>query len=213
MTNTKVIMLKSSVQIVLQSLVMALALIAGRGMAQESAPSSGAEILNQQSVDPQNMDQQSIDQPAADEPVEMAALLSSPPELPEPAIAAGKPEASGFAFAPVVGVTAAPKITREHRFWDRENRILFSVAGGLAVADFCVTRANLASGGRELNPITRVFSGSTAGLATNFALETGGLIGVNYLLHKTGHHKLERITSYVNIGSSAGAVAWGLSHR
>jgi len=101
----------------------------------------------------------------------------------------------------------------EHRFWDRENRILFSVAGGLAVADFCVTRANLANGGKELNPVTRVFSGSTPGLAGNFALETGGLISVNYLLHKTGHHKLERITSYVNIGSSAGAVAWSLSHR
>lgn len=210
MTNTKVIMLKSSVQIILKSLLMAVAaaVIAGRGMAQETVPSSGAGIMDEQSVL-----QPSIDQRAADEPVEMAALLSSPLELPEPASAAAKPDAAGFAFAPVVGVTAAPKLTREHRFWDRENRILFSVAGGLAVADFCVTRANLASGGRELNPVTRVFSGSTAGLATNFALETGGLISVNYLLHKTGHHKLERITSYVNIGSSAGAVAWGLSHR
>ena len=205
MTNTKVIMLKSSIQIVFKSLliVLAVAVIAGRGMAQESEMSSGIAIL----------DQQSMDQQATAEPVEMAALLSSPLELPEPAIASAKPETSGFAFAPVVGVTAAPRFTREHRFWDRENRILFSVAGGLAVADFCVTRANLANGGRELNPVTRVFSGSTAGLATNFALETGGLIGVNYVLHKTGHHKLERITSYVNIGSSAGAVAWGLSHR
>ena len=49
------------------------------------------------------------------------------------------------------------------------------VAGGFAVADFCVTRANLARGGKELNPVTRVLSGTTAGLATNFALETGGL--------------------------------------
>jgi hypothetical protein len=100
-----------------------------------------------------------------------------------------------------------------HRFWDRENRTLFAVAGGLAIADFCVTRANLASGGKELNPLTRVLSGSTPALAANFALETGGLISANYLLHKTGHHKLERITSYVNISASAGAVAWGLAHR
>ena len=210
MTNTKVIMLKSSGQIVLKSLLMAVAvaLIAGSGIAQESVPNSAAEIMHQQSTDLPSMDQQ-----ATAEPVEMAALLSSPPSLPEPATGAAKPEAAGFAFAPVVGVTAVPKLEREHRFWDRENRILFSVAGGLAVADFCVTRANLASGGKELNPVTRVFSGTTAGLATNFALETGGLISVNYVLHKTGHHKLERITSYVNIGSSAGAVAWGLSHR
>lgn len=189
-------------------MAIAVELIAAPGIAQESVPSSGVEIMDQQSLAQQSMDQQ-----AAAEAVEMAALLSSPPALPEPAVGATKPEGAGFAFAPVVGVTAAPKLNREHRFWDRENRILFSVAGGLAVADFCVTRANLASGGKELNPVTRVFSGSTPGLAANFALETGGLIGVNYLLHKTGHHKLERITSYVNIGSSAGAVAWGLSHR
>ena len=193
-------MLKSSYQILLKSLLMVLApaLIAGRLTAQESMPSSESQI---------------VDQDAPAEPLEIAALISPVPELPEPAIVSSRSEASGFAFAPVVAVTIPPKPEREHRFWDRENRILFSVAGGLAVADFCVTRANLASGGKELNPVTRVFSGSTAGLATNFALETGGLISVNYLLHKTGHHKLERITSYVNIASSSGAVAWGLSHR
>src|SRR3954468_10081639 len=30
----------------------------------------------------------------------------------------------------------------EHRFWDAENRTLFSVAGGLAGADFWITRSN-----------------------------------------------------------------------
>jgi len=179
-------------------MLLATALIAGRLTAQESRPSSEPQIVEQ-------------DAPA--EPIEISFLNSPIPELPAPTIASSKSEASGFAFAPVVGVTVPSKPVSEHRFWDRENRILFSVAGGLAVADFCVTRANLANGGKELNPVTRVFSGSTAGLATNFALETGGLIGVNYLLHKSGHHKLERITSYVNIGSSAGAVAWSLSHR
>jgi len=128
--------------------------------------------------------------------------------MPSPASAA-----PALAFAPAVGVTPATRTAAERRFWDRENRILFAAAGGLAVADFCVTRANLATGGKELNPITRVLSGSTAGLAANFALETGGLISVSYLLHKTRHHHLERMTSYLNIGSSAGAVAWGLSHR
>lgn len=198
-------MLKSSPQIVFKSLliVVALPLLAGLGIAQESGPSSGTEII----------DRQTLNQNPADEPVEMAALLSSPPELPEPKFASSESNASGFAVAPVVGVTVTSKPAGDHRFWDRENRILFTAASGLAVADFCVTRANLANGGKELNPVTRVFSGSTPGLAANFALETGGLISVNYLLHKTGHHKLERITSYVNIGSSAGAVAWGLSHR
>ena len=56
---------------------------------------------------------------------------------------------------------------RAASFWDRENRALFTAVGALAAADFCATRANLTSGGRELNPVTRVFSGSTPGLATN----------------------------------------------
>ena len=102
---------------------------------------------------------------------------------------------------------------RPHRFLDRKNGILFATVGASAAADFCVTRSNLAHGGRELNPVTRVFSGSTAGLAFNFAGETAGSIGISYLFHKTGHHKLERITSFVNIGASASAVGFGLAHR
>lgn len=82
-----------------------------------------------------------------------------------------------------------------------------------SAADFCVTRANLANGGRELNPVTRILSGSTPGLAVNFSLETGSVIGASYLFHKTGHHKLERIVSVANIGGSVAAVAFGLTHR
>ncbi len=102
---------------------------------------------------------------------------------------------------------------RPHRFLDRDNSILFAAVGASAAADFCVTRSNLAHGGKELNPVAKVFAGSTAGLAFNFAGETAGSIGISYLFHKTGHHKLERITSFVNIGASAGAVGFGLAHR
>jgi len=61
--------------------------------------------------------------------------------------------------------------------------------------------------------VTRVFAGSTTGLAFNFVGETVGSIGVSYLFHKTGHHKLERMISLANIGSSAGAVTYDLMHR
>lgn len=100
-----------------------------------------------------------------------------------------------------------------HRFLDTENRALFATVAGFCAADFAVTRANLKNGGVELNPVTRVFSGSTAGLAVNFVGETAGVIGVSYLFHRTGHHKLERITPLVNLGASAFAVAYGLAHR
>src|SRR5579863_395033 len=155
---------------------------------------------------------QTVETRNSTERLEVASSAFPAPELDAPMPTPRKADSMEFAFVQPVGASVAPSEST-HVFWDRENRILFAVAGGFAAADFCVTRANLASGGRELNPITRVLSGSTPGLAANFALETGGLIGINYLFHKTGHHKLERMASFVNIGGSAGAVAFGLSHR
>jgi len=100
-----------------------------------------------------------------------------------------------------------------HRFWDRENTFLFATTAAFNAADFVVTRDNLRGGGQELNPVTRVFSGSTPMLAMNFAGETAGVVALSYFFHKTGHHKLERFVSLTNIGSSAGAVTFDLIHR
>jgi hypothetical protein len=128
--------------------------------------------------------------------------------LPLPANSASMPP---VAFVPVTVRPEPPPIA--HRFWDGENRVLFATVGAFAAADFCATRANLAKGGTELNPVTRVLSGSTPGLAANFALEAGGVMAISYLFHRTGHHKLERIASLVNIGTSATAVGYDLTHR
>ena len=100
-----------------------------------------------------------------------------------------------------------------HRFWDRENSFLFATTAALSTADFLATRNNLRNGGQELNPITRVFGTGTAGLAVNFAGETVGVIGVSYLFHKTGHHKLERAVTILNIGASATAVTFDVVHH
>jgi hypothetical protein len=103
--------------------------------------------------------------------------------------------------------------THYTRFWDKQNCALFVAAAPLNGADFAVTRANLQSGGQELNPVVRIFSRSTPGLAVNFVGETVGVISLSYFFHMTGHHNLERIVSLANIGSSAGAVSYGLTHR
>ncbi len=108
---------------------------------------------------------------------------------------------------------ASRDLAGEHKFWDRENRILFAASAAFSAADFAATRANLQSGGRDLNPVVRFFGPSTAGLAVNFAGETLGIIGVSYFCHRTGHHKMERIITMVNIGSSAGAVSYDLAIR
>ena len=101
----------------------------------------------------------------------------------------------------------------EHRFWDKQNCALFVAAAALNGADFAATRSNLQSGGQELNPVVRIFGRSSAVLAVNFAGETAGVVSISYLLHKTGHHKLERIVSMANIGSSAAAASYSLTHR
>jgi kynureninase len=58
-----------------------------------------------------------------------------------------------------------------------------------------------------------MFGTSTPALAVNFVGETVGVVGLSYFFHKTGHHKLERAVSFVNIGSSASAVSFDLAHR
>jgi hypothetical protein len=128
----------------------------------------------------------------------------------------GAMQPSGFATTPTITPTqlvALRETPSPHRFWDRENSILFATSAAFSAADFVVTRDNLRRGGQELNPVTRLFSGTTPGLAVNFAGETAGVLGVSYVLHRTGHHKMERMVSMLNIGSSAAAVTFDLAHR
>jgi hypothetical protein len=115
--------------------------------------------------------------------------------------------------ASVAAATVPPEEQGQHRFLDTESRFLFVAVAGLSAADFAVTRANLRAGGRELNPITRLFGSSTAGLAVNFAGETAVIVGLSYYLHRTRHHQLERLTSMLNIGASAFAVGYDLRRR
>jgi len=133
-------------------------------------------------------------------------LLNFGPVNPGPA------NPGAVAALPVVANTL-PEAPSHHMFWDNENRALFAMVAALSAADFAVTRANLQNGGKELNPVTRLFSGSTAGLAVNFAGQTAGIIGLSYYFHKTGHHQLERITPMLNLGASSFAVVYDLSQR
>ncbi|MGA8489102.1 MAG: hypothetical protein WB711_01685 [Terriglobales bacterium] len=123
------------------------------------------------------------------------------------------PGNAGATTAAAVVGASLPEAVPEHKFWDGENRVLFVTVAGLSAADFALTRSILQNGGKELNPVTRLLSGSTAGLAVNFAGETAGVVGLSYLFHKTGHHKLERLTSLLDIGASSFAVVYDLNHR
>jgi hypothetical protein len=154
-------------------------------------------------------------------PVVLLAILGFSPSAlsQEVSLALLHPDAiapAAMAPAPMVSTfqpTTLPETPSRHRFWDRENSLLFATSAAFTAADFVLTRDNLRAGGRELNPVAQVFCGSTAGLAVNFAGETVGVVGLSYLFHKTGHHRLERAVSMLNIGASAGAVTFNLAHR
>lgn len=138
----------------------------------------------------------------------MMQLAAIQPALIRPALiqpAATRPAAAMFSTVSGSG--------SEHKFWDKTNVALFAASASLTAADFTVTRANLQGGGQELNPVVRIFGRSSAGLAVNFAGETAGVIGLSYFFHMTGHHRLERLVSVVNMGASAGAVSYGIASR
>jgi hypothetical protein len=152
--------------------------------------------------------------------VSIVTLNDGPPSsFPENSAPSGLVPSSASSVAPNPVTTSRttastlPEAPSPHKFCDNENRALFTTVAALSAADFALTRSILQNGGKELNPVTRLFSGSTAGLAANFAGETAGIIGLSYFFHKTGHHQLERLTPMLDIGASAFAVVYDLNHR
>jgi hypothetical protein len=88
---------------------------------------------------------------------------------------------------------------RPHTFWDRENLYLF---GGIAVMrtlDYTSTM-NMLRRGREEILLPGDVVRNHAGFAALEAASAATSIGLSYVLHKTGHHKLERWLSIGHIG-------------
>ena len=90
-----------------------------------------------------------------------------------------------------------------HRFWDRENDLLFAGVAGARALDYSST-LNLRRRGRQEILLTDWVvddHGLFAGIeASGVAL----FVGVSYIFHRTGHHKLERWVSIVHIGVATG---------
>jgi hypothetical protein len=86
-----------------------------------------------------------------------------------------------------------------HRFFDRTNILLFSGVAVSRTLDYTSTRNMLARGRQEiLIPDDVVYS--TAGFVSLEVAGAATSIGISYLLHRTGHHKLERWLSIGHIG-------------
>jgi hypothetical protein len=96
--------------------------------------------------------------------------------------------------------------SREHSFFDKENIWLFSGVGAARTLDYFST-LNMRRRGRQEILLSDWLVDHHALFA---GVEAGGTvlsIGASYLLHRTGHHRLERAFSMVHIGlATAGAV-------
>jgi hypothetical protein len=114
----------------------------------------------------------------------------------------------------VSGAQDLPEVPTKHNFWDRANKTLFASHAVLEASDFGITHHNLSDGGKELDPMARALCESgTAGQLFFFGGRMAGVVAISYLLHRTGHHKLERAFPIYASGDSAYGVAYSLAHR
>jgi hypothetical protein len=112
---------------------------------------------------------------------------------------------TGTASAPVSSEPTAA-VPSSHRFWDKENILLFSGVAVFRGLDYASTR-NMQARGREEILIPDDVVNNSAGFASLEAAATMTSVGISYIFHRTGHHKLERWLSIGHIGVTAFGVA------
>lgn len=131
---------------------------------------------------------------------------------PDPA--AGIPDApSQSTVNSTPAISAGTIVSHEepvHRFWDRKNVLLFSGIAVFRGLDYASTRNFEARGRQEvLIPDDIVFN--SAGFASLEAAGAATSVGISYIFHRTGHHKMERWLSIGHIGVTAFGVGWNYS--
>jgi len=89
-----------------------------------------------------------------------------------------------------------------HRFWDRENILLFSGVAVFRGLDYASTRNFMARGRQEILLPDDVVNNSAA-FAGVEAAATAASVGLSYWMHRAGHHKVERWVSITHISITA----------
>jgi len=123
------------------------------------------------------------------------------PAAPQPAPAQSQTDSVPAKSAP--SLTPPTQTAEQHRFWDRENDLLFVGVGAGRALDYAST-LNLRRRGLDEALLTNAIVDNHALFAGIEVAGTAASIGVSYIFHRTGHHQLERWTSIVHIGVATG---------
>jgi hypothetical protein len=102
--------------------------------------------------------------------------------------------------------------TPSHSFFQRSGEIRMGVIAGLIAADGITTQHILGvDHGSELNPLVRpLVTKGAPGQAGASVLGYAFSVGSSYLLHRTGHHRLERLMLNTTIAIEAECVTSNL---
>jgi len=99
--------------------------------------------------------------------------------------------------------TPSLPVPGEHSFWDRDNDWLFAAVGAGRALDYAST-LNLRRRGINEVFLTNSIVDNHPLFVGIEAAATGASIGVSYIFHRTGHHRLERWTSAIHAGVAVG---------
>jgi hypothetical protein len=119
-------------------------------------------------------------------------------QLPHPAESAFTLPLRPLPAFPIVIQPPTTGRSPHHRFWDRQNSLLFAGIGLMRGLDYASTY-NMLRRSREEILLPDDVVNNRAGFA---ALEAAGAacsIGLSYWMHRTGHHSIERWVSRVHI--------------
>jgi len=94
-----------------------------------------------------------------------------------------------------------PDAPSQHKFFDRQNSVAFGALAALVAADSVTTQRLTNSGrAREANPLWRpMVRQGWLGQAAASGLGFGSAVGAAYVLHRTGHHKMERWANWLAV--------------
>lgn len=114
-----------------------------------------------------------------------------------------KPSQQGVAQSGQIAPAAKSEKRVVHKFWDTENILLFAGVGASRGLDYAST-LNIRRRGINEALLNNETVDNHAAFAAIEGATTAASIGLSYIFHATGHHRLERWTSEVHIGVTVG---------